>query len=60
MTRKHFTDIASRFNRRYRDSSPEERATLLLIMGDLADIFKQVNPNFDRYRFYEACTDVEE
>jgi hypothetical protein len=59
MTKKHFIQVAKDINSRYRSAEPSERWVIVSVVGDLCDTFKQINPNFDRYKFIEACTDEE-
>lgn len=53
MTKKHFIKIA-RVIEKYAGLTPE-RGDIKLLAEDLADIFKEENPAFDRQRFLDAC-----
>lgn len=57
MTRKHFNAIAEDINHRYRCAEPSARWELVTLASDLATTFKKFNPNFDRFKFIEACTE---
>jgi len=53
-TRKHYKAIAKVLN----EAPVESRlwnSDWSLIIGLLADLFDNDNPNFDRYKFMEAC-----
>lgn len=56
MTKKHFIKIAAAFKHRLNDGrmeTPED--TLEHLALDLCGVFAEVNPNFDKQRFMNAC-----
>ncbi len=54
MTRKHF-EVIARLLAEYREDSPEHWRDLIdNLAGDLAIVFKDLNPRFDTVRFIEA------
>lgn len=54
MTRKHFIAIAADF-KAVLNVNPELTDAIRELASSQADLFKSINPNFDRARFMEAC-----
>lgn len=60
MTRKHFDAIATEINRAYRlVETPGEGQILRITIGNLSESFAKINPRFDRWKFYDACTVID-
>jgi hypothetical protein len=56
MSRKHYIEIADVIAGEAATCDDRKRDILRLVMLSLADLCKRDNPNFDRERFYAACT----
>jgi|TARA_Y100000296_G_scaffold15383_1_gene18111 hypothetical protein len=66
MTRMHFTEVARVINREYTKTHDPDvdvafldgyESALWRITSRLATVFEGFNPNFDRVKFIDACTE---
>lgn len=55
MTRKHYQALAADIKREYCHLTSTQKIGARAMIELMCQSFKRANPDFDRYRFLEAC-----
>ncbi len=59
MTKKHFEAIAKILRNNLTDSVGQTNTQVISVAMDLGRYFEEVNPRFDRQKFFDACNPKE-